>query len=55
MLKLYGYNYLSPAFANKLQYQTSKLSTLQAIHKYLLEDIYDFAGKIRTVNIAKGN
>lgn len=32
-----------------------KLSTLQAIHKYLLEDIYDFAGKIRTVNIAKGN
>ena len=24
------------------------------IHKYLFEDIYDFAGKIRTVNIAKG-
>ena len=32
-----------------------KFSTLQAIHKYLFEDIYDFAGKIRTVNIAKGN
>ncbi len=28
---------------------------LQYIHKYLFEDIYDFAGKIRTVNIAKGN
>ena len=32
-----------------------KFSTLQIIHKYLFEDIYDFAGKIRTVNIAKGN
>ena len=30
-------------------------STLQVIHKYMFEDIYDFAGKIRTVNIAKGN
>ena len=29
--------------------------TLQAIHKYLFEDIYDFAGEIRTVNMAKGN
>ena len=32
-----------------------KFSTLQAIHKYLFEDIYDFAGKLRTVNLAKGN
>lgn len=32
-----------------------KFSTLQAIHKYLFEDIYEFAGKLRTVNIAKGN
>lgn len=32
-----------------------KFSTLQAIHKYLFEDIYDFAGELRTVNIAKGN
>ena len=32
-----------------------KFSTLQAIHKYLFQDIYDFAGKIRIVNIAKGN
>lgn len=32
-----------------------KFSTLQVIHQYLFEDIYDFAGKIRNVNIAKGN
>ena len=32
-----------------------KYYTLQVIHKYMFEDIYDFAGKIRTVNIAKGN
>ena len=32
-----------------------KFSILQAIHKYLFEDIYDFAGKLRTVNLAKGN
>lgn len=30
-------------------------SALQAIHKYLFEDIYDFAGKLRTVNISKSN
>lgn len=30
-------------------------STLQAIHRYLFEDIYDFAGEIRKVNMAKGN
>ena len=29
--------------------------TLAAIHKYLFEDIYAFAGEIRTVNMAKGN
>ena len=32
-----------------------KFSTLQAIHKYLFEDIYNFAGELRTVNLAKGN
>ena len=32
-----------------------KFSTLQAIHNYLFEDIYDLAGKLRTVNLAKGN
>ena len=30
-------------------------SSLQFIHKYLFEDLYDFAGELRTVNIAKGN
>lgn len=28
---------------------------LSAIHAYLFADIYDFAGKLRDVNIAKGN
>lgn len=32
-----------------------KFSTLQAIHRYLFEDIYDFAGEIRKVNMVKGN
>ena len=32
-----------------------RFSSLQAIHQYLFEDIYDLAGKIRTVNLAKGN
>ena len=32
-----------------------RFSTLQAIHRYLFEGIYDFAGKLRTVNLAKGN
>ncbi len=29
--------------------------TLKKIHKFLFEDIYEFAGKLRKVNIAKGN
>lgn len=36
-------------------YEAGKFKTLQAIHSYLFGDIYDFAGKIRTVNLAKGN
>ena len=32
-----------------------KFSTLQKIHEYLFSDIYGFAGKVRSVNIAKGN
>ena len=28
---------------------------MQTIHRVLFEDIYDFAGKIRTVNLAKGS
>ena len=30
-------------------------SALAAIHRQLFSDIYDFAGKIRSVNLAKGN
>lgn len=32
-----------------------KFETLKEIHKYLFDDIYKFAGKVRTVNMAKGN
>lgn len=35
--------------------EVGKFSALKAIHKYLFDEIYDFAGEIRTVNIAKGN
>ena len=38
---------------NKLEAGT--FSTLKAIHKYLFEDIYAFAGELRKVNISKGN
>ena len=44
-------------FDNKFldSFPAGKFDTLQAIHKYLYEDVFDFAGKIRTVNLAKGN
>ena len=35
--------------------EAGKISALKEIHKHLFEDIYDFAGELRTVNIAKGN
>ena len=35
--------------------EAGKTASLMAIHKVLFEDIYDFAGEIRTVNMAKGN
>ncbi len=35
--------------------EVGKFSCLVKIHKYLFDSIYDFAGKIRTVNISKGN
>lgn len=35
--------------------EAGKFSSLKAIHKYLFEDIYDFSGTLRTVNISKGN
>ena len=35
--------------------EAGKTASLQAIHKYLFDDIYPFAGEIRKVNISKGN
>lgn len=32
-----------------------RFETLQVIHRYLFEDIYEFAGKVMNVNLAKGN
>lgn len=40
-------------FLSKLRPGT--FDALSRIHEFLFSDIYDFAGKIRTVNIAKGN
>ena len=33
--------------------EAGRFASLQTIHRVLFEDIYDFAGKIRTVNLAK--
>lgn len=46
--ELFESGYLSTLPAGTFQ-------SLAAIHKYLFEPIYDFAGKVRTVNIAKSN
>ena len=35
--------------------EAGKYSTLAEIHRYLFEDIYEFAGVMRDMNIAKGN
>ena len=35
--------------------EAGKFDSLSKIHKYLFEDIYPFAGEMRTENIAKGN
>lgn len=52
---------LSKLKANKLfqsgfldSLKSGTFQTLSEIHKYLFDEIYEFAGKIRTVNIAKG-
>ncbi len=37
------------------EYEAGTFRMLAAIHKYLFEPIYDFAGKVRDVNMAKGN
>lgn len=35
--------------------EAGTFDSLAKIHKYLFDSIYDFAGKVRVVNIAKGN
>ncbi|MBQ8164965.1 MAG: Fic family protein [Clostridia bacterium] len=35
--------------------EAGKFDSLKSIHKFLFEDIYSFAGEVRTVNIAKGS
>ena len=44
-------------FDNKLldSIPAGKFDTLQATHKYMFEDVFGFAGEIRTVNLAKSN
>ena len=37
------------------QLEAGNFSSLKQIHKYLFDEIYDFAGELRTVNISKGN
>ena len=37
------------------KWEAGTTDTLMKIHRALFEDIYDFAGKLRTVNLAKGN
>ena len=36
-------------------FEVGTFAGLKEIHGYLFQDVYDFAGKMRTVNIAKGN
>ena len=41
---------------NKInEFEVGTFKGLASIHNYLFSDIYDFAGKVRDVNIAKGN
>lgn len=37
------------------KFEAGTFETLSKIHKFLFDEIYDFAGKIRTVNLTKGN
>ena len=36
-------------------FEVGSFRGLSTIHRHLFQDIYDFAGELRTVNIAKGN
>ena len=47
-LELYDNDLLS-------SFEVGTFAGLKSIHGYLFQDVYDFAGKMRNVNIAKGN
>ena len=47
-LELYDKNILA-------SFEVGTFAGLRDIHGYLFQDVYPFAGKIRTVNIAKGH
>lgn len=35
--------------------EPGSFASLQAIHQYIFQDVYEFAGQLRMVNISKGN
>lgn len=37
------------------EFEIGTFNGLKKIHKYIFQDVFDFAGKIRTVNLSKGN
>lgn len=37
------------------EFEVGTFKSLSDIHAYLFQDVFDFAGKIRTVNISKGS
>lgn len=37
------------------EFEVGTFKGLQQIHGYIFQDVFDFAGKIRSVNLAKGN
>ncbi|SFO22726.1 cell filamentation protein [Paenimyroides ummariense] len=47
-----AYRLFDSGFINEIEIGTTK--GLQQIHKYLFDNLFDFAGKIRTLNISKG-
>ena len=41
---------------NKInEFEVGTFKGLAEIHEYLFEDVYEFAGKVRNENLAKGN
>lgn len=47
-----AYRLFDSGFINEIEIGTTK--GLQQIHKYLFDNLFDFEGKIRTLNISKG-